>query len=175
MSGPGYGRSWKKYLFASIGSALTVAQFISFFFFYNPDGIPAIRVVGWVVWAISVIFGIYPIIYFRRKGKVPRGESYTRTTILVTSGLYAVVRHPQYLAGILLNLGLMLISQHWLMAVLGTPAMILMYLDILNADDYEIEKFGEAYQEYIETVPRINFLLGIIRAWQRKKPSPKAN
>jgi len=149
---------------------LTVTQFIGFFFFYNPSGLPALRVIGWMVWAVSLIFGIYPVYFLRRKGRVPQGKSYMHTTVLVDSGLYAIVRHPQYLAGILLNLGLMLISQHWLIVVLGAPAMILMYVDILNADQHEVEKFGDEYRRYMQTVPRVNFILGIFRAWQRGKP-----
>ena len=84
-------------------------------------------------------------------------------------GLYGIVRHPQYLAGILLNLALILISQHWLVVLLGLPAMILMYIDIQKADKNEIEKFGDAYRDYMERVPQINFTLGIIRQLQNRR------
>jgi protein-S-isoprenylcysteine O-methyltransferase Ste14 len=105
------------------------------------------------------------------KGGVPKGQSYMKTTVLVEDGLYGIVRHPQYLAGILLNLALILISQHWLIAVLGFPAMILMYIDLKKADQLAIEKFGDAYREYMDRVPQINFILGIlrqIRRWRMK-------
>ena len=90
-----------------------------------------------------------------------------QTTVLVDESIYGIVRHPQYLAVILLNLALLLISQHWLSAVLGIPAMVLMYFDIQKADRHEIEKFGEAYQRYMSNVPQINFILGIIRQVRR--------
>jgi protein-S-isoprenylcysteine O-methyltransferase Ste14 len=32
-----------------------------------------------------------------------------------------------------------------------------------------MEKFGEEYRHYMEKVPRVNFLLGIIRALRRKE------
>jgi protein-S-isoprenylcysteine O-methyltransferase Ste14 len=47
--------------------------------------------------------------------------------------------------------------------------MVLVYLDALKADRYAIEKFGEEYKRYMQTVPRINFLSGIIRFLRKKK------
>ena len=164
--------SWKDYLSSSISGAFTLAQLVCFFFFQNEAGYPAVRIFGWVIWALSVVFGVLPIYIFRKKAGVPKGKSFVKTTVLVDSGLYGIVRHPQYLAGILLNLSLILISQHWLSVLLGVPAMILMYFDIRKADQHEIEKFGEAYQHYMAQVPRMNFILGIIRQIQRRNEKP---
>jgi protein-S-isoprenylcysteine O-methyltransferase Ste14 len=110
-----------------------------------------------------------PIITFRVKGGVPKGKSYIKTSVLVEVGVYSIVRHPQYLAGILFNLALILISQHWLIAILGVPAMILMYMDIQKADQHEINKFGDAYRLYMDRVPQINFILGIARQIQQRR------
>jgi len=63
---------------------------------------------------------------------------------------------------------LILISQSWIIAAMGVVVISLSYVDILMADKYEIEKFGDDYKRYMERVPRINFLLGIIR-WARPK------
>jgi protein-S-isoprenylcysteine O-methyltransferase Ste14 len=164
--------SWQSYLTASIAGALTLVQFGCFFFFGNDKGFASLRILGWIVWLISVVFGILPILTFRSKGGIPQGNSYVKTTVLVDSGLYSIVRHPQYLAGILLNLALMLLSQHWLIILLGFPAMVLMYIDIQKADQHEIEKFGDDYLTYMDRVPQINFVLGIFRQLQRKEREP---
>ncbi len=161
--------SWKDYLSSSIAGGFTIAQLICFFFFQNDAGNPVIRILGWIIWGISVIFGVLPIIIFRKQAGVPKGESFVKTTILVDRGLYGIIRHPQYLAGILLNLALMMMSQHWLIVLLGLPAVVLMYFDIQKADQHEIEKFGQAYQQYMDRVPRMNFIMGIIRQIQRRK------
>jgi protein-S-isoprenylcysteine O-methyltransferase Ste14 len=92
-----------------------------------------------------------------------------QTTVLVDSGVYAVVRHPQYLAGVLLSLALILTTQHWLIAIIGVVAMVLNYLIALKADQELIEKFGDDYKRYMDKVPRMNFLLGFIRLLQRKE------
>ena len=86
-----------------------------------------------------------------------------QTTKLVTGGVYAIVRHPQYLAGMLINVALPLIAQHWLVAVLGVPPFVLTVADARVADRAGLEKFGQDYQRYMEEVPRLNFLLGIAR------------
>lgn len=160
--------SWRSYIPASIAGVLTLAQLIGVFFVKVDTGYAALRILGWIIWVLSIIFGVLPIIILRTRGGVPRGKSFVKTTLLVDDGLYGIVRHPQYLAGILLNLALMLISQHWLVILLGFPAIVLTYIDIQKADQNEIEKFGDAYRDYKERVPQINFILGIIRQLQNQ-------
>jgi len=154
------------YLLPSVASVLTVAQIILAFFLRGP-GSEAVQWVGWIcVWA-SAIFGVLPIITFRRKGGVPQGQSYMKTTVMVDSGIYAIVRHPQGgSAWLLINLGVMLIAWHWTSTVLGLVSMGLVYADTFKADQDCVEKFGDSYKRYVESVPRVNFVTGIIR-WVR--------
>ena len=161
--------SWRSYILATVAGLLTLAQLISVFFLGVDDVNSALRILGWIIWLLSIIFGVLPIIIFRARGGVPQGKSYVKTTLLVDDGLYGIIRHPQYLAGILLNLALILISQHWLIILLGLPSMVLTYIDIQKADQNEIEKFGDAYRDYMERVPQINFILGIIRQLQNRR------
>jgi protein-S-isoprenylcysteine O-methyltransferase Ste14 len=114
--------------------------------------------------------GVLPIITFRRKGGVAKGQSYMKTTVLVDTGIYAIVRHPQGgTAWLLLNLAVMLIAQHWPSVILGLASMALAYADTFKSDQYCIEKFGEAYRQYIESVPRVNFVAGIVRLLRRRE------
>ena len=129
--------------------------------------------VGWVIWAISVIFGFLPIFIFKRKGDVAKGKSYVHTKTLVVTGIYSIVRHPQYTAGILFSLALILMAQNWLVLSLGVILIPLLYVDIAMADKHEVEKFGDDYKRYIERVPRTNFILGIIRLLIRRKGERK--
>jgi protein-S-isoprenylcysteine O-methyltransferase Ste14 len=128
----------------------------------------ALQWVGWAIWVLSVIFGIGPIFILRRYGGVAKGDSYVKTSRLVDTSLYAIVRHPQYLGGILFALALILIGQHWLVIVLGIIAMLLIYLDIQVADQECIEKFGAEYRQYMLRVPQINIPLGISRLIRAK-------
>jgi protein-S-isoprenylcysteine O-methyltransferase Ste14 len=151
------------YLLSSIAGALTVAQ-IALAFFLRRPGLQALRTAGIVLWWIGVVFAWAPILVLRRRGGVAKGRSYVHTTALVDTGIYAVVRHPQMGTAWLLMCGsLVLITQHWSSLALALPAMALTYLDLLKADERLVEKFGDAYREYMERVPRVNALAGVYR------------
>jgi len=157
------------FLLASIASVLTVAQVVLAFFLHGRNS-EALQWAGWICLWASGMFGILPIIAFRRKGGVPKGESYMKTTVLVDTGIYAIVRHPQGgTAWLLINLGVMLIARHWTSMILGLVSMGLVYADTFKADQYCIEKFGDTYKRYMQNVPRVNFLVGIIRLLQRRR------
>lgn len=158
----------KKHIIFSIAGVLTITQWI-LLFVLNIEGIAVIRYVGYIVWGLSLFFGVAPIFILKRKGKVTKKKSYIHTTVIVDSGLYAVVRHPQYLALPLLNLALILFSQHLIIISLGIVSMFLMFIDISKADQYNIEKFGDEYRQYMKRVPSTNFILGIIRLIRREK------
>jgi protein-S-isoprenylcysteine O-methyltransferase Ste14 len=156
---------WERYLRTIVwgGWTVLIVSQVILAFFFHVEGIRALRYIGWIIWTVGAVFGWLPIFTLRRKGSVPKGKSYVKTTVLVDSGIYAVVRHPQYLAGILLSLALILVTQHWLIMIIGAAAIVLNYIDILIADQGLIEKFGDDYKRYMERVPRVNFLLGFIR------------
>ncbi len=95
------------------------------------------------------------------------------TTVLVDSGTYAIVRHPMALGSILLMSASILISQHWLAAIVGVPIIVRMYLEEVKAEKGLLVKFGDDYKRYMQKVPRINFVLGVIRLLQRRKREKK--
>ena len=151
-----------------VASILFVTQYFLAFFVYKLPGLPTLQWLGWGIWVISVVFGIAPIFILRSQGGVAKGQSYVKTTQLVDSSLYAIVRHPQYLAGMLFSIAMMLLAQHWVVILIGIVSTTLFYIDTQDADQEGIEKFGEAYREYMQRVPRTNFLLGILRIIQQR-------
>jgi len=68
----------------------------------------------------------------------------------------------------MLSLSMMLVVQHWLIILLGTVAMIIIYLGIIEADKSAMEKFGQDYIRYMQRVPQINFIAGINRFFRYK-------
>jgi len=121
----------------------------------------------------GMIFGMLPIFEFRKKGKVKKGKSYIHTTKLVDTGLYSIVRHPQFVTFILFAIAGMLLFQHWIVIIIGIAIIPLTYIDLLKADERLIEKFGNEYKQYMKRVPRSNFILGIIRYMQYKNKLTK--
>jgi len=114
------------------------------------------------------IFGMRPIVEFRKKGGVKKGKSYIQTTKLVDTGIYSIIRHPQFTTWILWAIAGMLLFQHWIVILLGIPVIPLTYIDLLRADQRLIKKFGNDYKRYMQKVPRANFVLGIIRYLQHR-------
>lgn len=156
------GMSWRDWILSCIYGSILIFQMLFTYFNYNHMGLENIANAGWMVMAVSGIFGWMPIFTLRKKGGVPKGKSYIQTKILVDSGIYAVVRHPQFFAGILISFALVLMSQHWLNTVLFVPVLVGTYIDSLKADERLIEKFGEDYKSYMKRVSGLNPLVGII-------------
>ena len=114
----------------------------------------------------GIVFGLLPVFEFRKKGRVISGKSYIHTTQIVDTGIYSIVRHPQYVTFILWALAGMLLFQHWIVVFLGIPIFPLTYIDLIKADKDAIKQFGDDYKAYMKKVPRANFLLGIIRRFR---------
>lgn len=112
----------------------------------------------------GLIFGMLPVFEFRRRGAVRPGKSYVHTTVVVDTGIYSIVRHPQYLTWMLWAVAGMLLFQHWAVVLLGIPIIPLTYMDMIREERNNIGKFGKEYERYMEKVPRANFLWGIVRS-----------
>ena len=163
--------NWKTYILSIFWVPLLIIQIIMVIILgkVNVMGMSYLMYLGWFIWLISLVFGWWPIFILKRKGGVKKGKSYVHTTKLVKSGLYSIVRHPQYTAGILFSLAMPLISQDLWVILIGITIIKLLYIDIWLTDKLEIDKFGEKYKEYIKEVPRVNFLLGLVRWYQRRR------
>lgn len=72
---------------------------------------------------------------------------------LATTGPYALVRHPQYIAFIAIMTGFLL---QWptLLTVLMYPVLVRMYIRLARLEERESrEYFGEAYDQYMAATP----------------------
>jgi len=124
--------------------------------------------VGDVIVGVGILLIILAIATLRRKGNLQEGGDFTTTTMVVKRGVYSVVRHPLYLGWLLMYPAAMLVSQHWLIVVLGVLGIISIDQITRMSDEQLVEKFGIDYEMYIQAVPRLNILLGIVRKLKRK-------
>jgi protein-S-isoprenylcysteine O-methyltransferase Ste14 len=161
--------SWKDHVPATFSSILFISQIVVGVYLLSEvaqNEILAYIGVGLYVFS-GMIFGALPVFEFRKKGEVRKGRSYIHTTKLVDTGIYSVVRHPQYVTFIMWAIAGIFLFQHWVVILLGLPIIPLTYIDLIKADKDAIEKFGEDYKAYMKKVPRANFLLGIIRRFRK--------
>ena len=127
-------------------------------------------IVGWVVWVFGMVLVMAPIIMFPRRGGVEKGKSFVHTTQLVDTGIYSVVRHPQYLGGIFaIFMTTLLWYPHWLFGMLGVVGTVVVYMGCREEDQRLIHQFGEDYKNYMQKVPRMNLLVGITRLVRHRK------
>jgi protein-S-isoprenylcysteine O-methyltransferase Ste14 len=131
-------------------------------------GLEILFYVGGIVLVVGLLFLFLSFLYFKKRGEPVKERNLMCTTVLVDSGTYAIVRHPQFLGVGLLICASILISQHWLTAIIGVPLIALMFMFLQMAEKELIRKFGDEYKRYMQKVPKINLLLGIIRLLKRK-------
>ena len=73
---------------------------------------------------------------------------------LVTDGIYAHMRHPQYTGFLLMTFGLLV---HWatLPLLIMWPLLVRQYIGLTKKEEEEmIANFGQEYLDYIERTPR---------------------
>ena len=141
----------------------TIGQILAVVLTYQTPVNSTLRNSGWIVLWIAGIFGTLPILTFRRLGKVERGRSYIHTNQLVDTGIYSIIRHPQYLSGMLISAGLCLIAPGWIPIGLGIANIVQYYLVAVNEEKRLIAKFGEEYIAYKKRVPGFNPVWGAIQ------------
>lgn len=170
-------KQWEPSLFFRVGRLITRVQiilgliiFCYNYFFHNYLGVMVLLCVGWLIGSAGLVFLILGLYELQKESGAPKGKSSLLTTALVDSGIYTVIRHPQYLGSIRLVFGSILISQHWLTLVLGVPLLVWFFGCVLpKADRDLIEKFGDNYKRYMQKVPSMNFLVGVIRLLRHRK------
>lgn len=86
------------------------------------------------------------------RGQEPQGDEEGLQQSLATTGIYAVVRHPQYLAGILIFTFNPYLTRNWL--VVCVLADLYFVVGALLEERRLIRRFGEEYRRYMERVPR---------------------
>jgi protein-S-isoprenylcysteine O-methyltransferase Ste14 len=78
-----------------------------------------------------------------------------RTERIVTEGVYSIVRHPQYLGGLLAHVGISFLLSAW-HSLLFTPLMVVLVFFISMKEEEElIREFGKEYEDYKEKVPML--------------------
>ncbi len=123
---------------------------------------------GWAMVPISLFFMVSPGIYFPKKGRPQEGKTTMDTTVLVDIGTFSIVRHPMFLGGVMLMSASIMVSQHWLSAIVGIPIAVWLYIEYLPKEEKGlIIRFGDDYRHYMEKVPMLNPLLGVIRLLKR--------
>jgi len=134
---------------------------ISTIILYNSANLAKLVYAGWIILAFGIVFLLW--------SSKSRKKGHAEGIGPVESGMYAFVRHPEFLGHILIIFALVIISQHWISLIVGAILIVLLCLAMIEEEKRNIEKFGNAYMDYMKRVPRINLIAGIIRQINRRK------
>ena len=112
-----------------------------------------IMIGGIVLLAIALIIIIIASRTFRQvKTHI---EPWKPTSVIVSSGIFAVSRNPIYLAFCWANIGIGMILNSWWVLLSFIPAAVLVYLIAIRPEeDYLERKFGDEYLAYKSRVRR---------------------
>ncbi|NIR86222.1 isoprenylcysteine carboxylmethyltransferase family protein [Candidatus Bathyarchaeota archaeon] len=101
-----------------------------------------------------LILGAWLAINAVKKATLRVAETH-RTDKIVTTGVYSIVRHPQYLGGLLAHMGISFLLSAWY-SLLSTPLMvILVYLISRKEEEELVREFGKEYEDYKKKVPML--------------------
>jgi len=134
---------------------------ISTIIHYNSADLVELLYAGWIIMAFGIVFLLW--------SSKSRKKGHEEGIGLVERGMYAFVRHPEFLGHILIISALVIISQHWINFIVGVILIVLLCLAMIEEEKRNMEKFGNAYMDYMKRVPRINLIAGIIRQIHKKR------
>lgn len=158
----------RRRMFVFAGILLVLAWLLYVLEFHDPTIQPLVYV-GWLVLLIGLTLILLAIATLRARGRPAEGKDFASTTTLVQGGIYGVVRHPLYLGWLLMYVAAILFSQHWIVAILAVLGMACMVQITRQEDRHLIERFGDAYEQYRDSVPALSLVIGMARLYQRRK------
>ena len=97
------------------------AMIISTIILYNSADLAGLVYAGWII----MVFGIIFLLCSSKSRKKGHAEDIG----LVESGMYAFVRHPEFLGHILIIFALVIISQHRINFIVGAILIVLLCLE----------------------------------------------
>ena len=72
----------------------------------------------------------------------------------VTGGIYQISRHPIYLSGFLLFIGIGISTASWIILLCAVLWLALFHLVLPSEEQFLLEKYGESYCDYIKKTPK---------------------
>lgn len=123
-----------------------------------PDFLHPLVYLGWVILGSGIALVVLSIVALVRN----QGAG------LIESGIYGLVRHPMYLGAMLCFFSYSFFHAHWLIFLISCANIAIVYCFVLQGDQMNVARFGDAYSRYMEAVPRINVFAGVFRRLRAK-------
>jgi protein-S-isoprenylcysteine O-methyltransferase Ste14 len=110
------------------------------------------QILSWILLIGSLVLVGWGFALLKSRGQ-PEGD-FEDTTKLITTGLYQYIRHPLYGSLIAFGLGAFFKDPSWVGALLVLTTIVGALLTARIEEGYNLERFGEEYQDYMERTKR---------------------
>lgn len=97
---------------------------------------------------ISSVIGLWVFVVYPMRTTIGLGNR------LITSGPYRYTRNPQYIGDSLSILGFMILTNSWMVWVLGVLGVLINIMAPFTEEPWLEERYGEEYRQYKARVPR---------------------
>jgi protein-S-isoprenylcysteine O-methyltransferase Ste14 len=101
-----------------------------------------------IIFVIGSLIGGWAFFIFGLKNTIGVDEK------LITGGPYRFTRNPQYIGDSLNIIGYMVLTNSWMIWIIGVLGVILNLLAPYTEEPWLEERYGERYREYKRRVPR---------------------
>ena len=145
MTSPGPGKSWQVVHLVELAVLCVLMWFVPF----------RINLAFWIGICIVALGHVVFALGYSAMREHPEKKK-----AVVDWGVYAVSRHSHVLAGQITTLGAIVIGWNFhsivyiLLWVYFASDLILMHFAIVSEERINVEKFGKAYEDYMQRVPR---------------------
>ncbi len=100
--------------------------------------------IGLIIYLLGLVMSIIATINF---ATTPMNEPITR-------GAYRYSRHPLYASLVLIYLSVSIASASWVFLLVAVMWAVSLSFSVTDEERYCLEKYGEAYREYMNRTPR---------------------
>lgn len=140
------------YLVLIMGIITITSSILSF---YNLIPIYNINELNMVFLILGILFIILAIIFWISAVVISKIDRNVENNNLVTTGIYAHVRHPIYAAFFYIAIGLILISQNIVLFILPLIFWAFLTVAMIKTEEkWLIDKYGDEYISYSKKVNR---------------------
>jgi protein-S-isoprenylcysteine O-methyltransferase Ste14 len=137
------GRTKRQKIFIYIGSLFAFVYFALIIFTPLKIG-STVFIIGIILFALGLAGFVSALFNFKN---VPFDQP-------VTGGLYRISRHPQQLMFFISFFGICIAIGSWLILLLQMVSSIFLHFRILAEEKACLERYGDAYRDYMKRVPR---------------------
>jgi len=118
-----------------------------------------LKTIGSVLYVLAIILALLSLVTLKFIGKPRTGIE--NTTIFIEKGIFKIIRHPLYLSLAIWSISFILLIQNIPATMMCLIALCCFWMAAKKEDEFNIKKFGNVYQVYMDKVPIWNVFRGM--------------